>query len=341
LNKPIIESEFINLKNLFSFILHVLRKYSRIFLLIFLVFTVYFFVLKTPSYSSKVSFYTNYNEGTQSSALSFIRSFTGDRFAKALYLGFSVSEYLNSEKFLQEIVEKKYNIEGNQKTLVDHWGVSYNDVFSLNPFTFVKKTNRKFNLKADLSVEQKKLILAKEILRNSINHTEDKVSSLNEIIVTARKNPELSQQVLNNIYDSVVKYSWEITNTKAKEKRAFVAARLAQAEANLEKAENELILFLKSNKNLDKSPLLNMQRDRIKKDITLYNQLSITLADQLEIAKINEQDNTSTIFLLDAPYLIPYKAGSGFLQSIISLFIIFSILLLFYESYNKRDELFL
>ena len=187
----------------------------------------------------------------------------------------------------------------------------------------------------------KKLILAKEILRNSINHTEDKVSSLNEIIVTARKNPELSQQVLNNIYDSVVKYSWEITNTKAKEKRAFVAARLAQAEANLEKAENELILFLKSNKNLDKSPLLNMQRDRIKKDITLYNQLSITLADQLEIAKINEQDNTSTIFLLDAPYLIPYKAGSGFLQSIISLFIIFSILLLFYESYNKRDELFL
>ena len=58
-------------------------------------------------------------------------------------------------------------------------------------------------------------------------------SSLNAISVTVRANPELSQDILENIFESIVKYSNEITNIKAKEKKDFVVGRLYQIKENL------------------------------------------------------------------------------------------------------------
>ena len=341
MNRPIIENEYISLNNLFYFVFNVFRQYLKIILSVIVIFMLYYFFLKTPSYSSEVSFYTNYNESNQSSALSFIRSFAGDRFEKNLYLGFTVSEYLASEKLLQHVVEQKYSIKGDKKTLVDYWGSGYDNVFSINPITTINKINRKINMSGNLSIEEKKLLFAKEILKNSIGHLEDKQSSLNAITVTVRENPELSQEILENIFDSIVKYSNEITNIKAKEKKDFVVGRLSQIKENLENAEDELIFFLESNKNLTNSPNLIVQKKRIEQDVSLYNQLYITLSDQLEIAKIDEKNSTSTVFILDSPHIISYKAGRGFLESIIALFIILFALILVFEAYNKRDQLFI
>ena len=141
MNRPIIENEYISLNNLFYFVFNVFRQYLKIILSVIVIFMLYYFFLKTPSYSSEVSFYTNYNESNQSSALSFIRSFAGDRFEKNLYLGFTVSEYLASEKLLQHVVEQKYSIKGDKKTLVDYWGSGYDNVFSINPITTINKIN--------------------------------------------------------------------------------------------------------------------------------------------------------------------------------------------------------
>ena len=104
---------------------------------------------------------------------------------------------------------------------------------------------------------------------------------------------------------------------------------------------NQLLVFLEGNKNSANSPNLKLQTDRLSRDIDLYDQLYITLSDQLEIAKINEKDNTSTVFLLDSPYLIPYKAGKEFLESIVRLFILLFILTILKEGYSKRKQLFL
>ena len=82
-------------------------------------------------------------------------------------------------------------------------------------------------------------------------------------------------------------------------------------------------------------------KNRIEQEVSLYNQLYTTLSDQLEIAKINEKDSTSTVFLLDSPHIVSYKAGQGFLESIITLLISIFVLLLFFEAYNKREQLFI
>ena len=338
---PIFKGDFIDLKSLFFFILFSLKKYSKLLFLVVIFFNLYYFFLKAPAYTSKVSFYTNYNESSQSGALSFIRSFTGDKFEQRLYLGFSVSEYINSDKFLEDVVFQKYNINGEISTLVDYWGVAYNDVLSLNPISTFKKINRRISLSNNLSVETRKQLLAKEVLRASIIHVEDPITSLHSLTITVRENDYLSQQIAQNIYNSIVKYSNNITNIKAVEKKNFVSERLLQAKESLNNAENNLLLFLESNKNLASSPSLMLQRERLQRDIDLYDQLYITLSDQLEIAKINEKDNTSTVFLLDAPYVIAYKAGRAYVESIIVLLFLFSALFISLEAFLRKDELFL
>ena len=338
---PIFRGDYIDLKNLFFFIIVSLKKYSKLLVLVVLFFSVYYFFLKAPAYTSKVSFYTNYNESSQSGALSFIRSFTGDKFEQRLYLGFSVPEYINSDKFLEDVVIQKYNIDGEMSTLVDYWGVAYNDVLSLNPISTFKKINRRISLSNNLSIETKKQLLAKEVLRASIIHVEDPITSLHSLTVTVRKNDYLSQQIAQNMYNSIVKYSNNITNVKAVEKKNFVSERLNQAKDSLNNAENNLLLFLESNKNLASSPNLMLQRERLQRDIDLYDQLYITLSDQLEIAKINEKDNTSTVFILDSPYIVAYKAGRAYFESIIVLLLLFSTVFISFEAFLRKNELFL
>ena len=55
-------------------------------------------------------------------------------------LKFEISEFLESELFLERIV-KEYDYEGNKITLVDLWGGRYNEFLVLNPLSLVRKIN--------------------------------------------------------------------------------------------------------------------------------------------------------------------------------------------------------
>jgi len=293
--------------------------------------------IKIPSYSSEVSFYTNYSEKKPLSPLSFIDSFATVQIDE---LGFSISHYLASEKLLQYVVEQEYSIDGDKKTLVEYWGSNYSKIVSINPIATIKKINRYLNLEKNLSIEEKKLILAKEILRDSIIYSEDRKSSLHTINLIVIEYPQLSKDILNRIFESIVNYSAEVTNVKAKEKKNFIQGRLFEVKEDLENSENKMRLFREKNKNLS-SPSLILQRDRLQRDITLYSQLYVSLSDQLEISKIDEKNSTSSIFLLDPPNISPYKANRGFLASVVILCILLFMIFALFESYKNKNQLFI
>ena len=77
------------------------------------------------------------------SSLGFITSLSG---VSNSDLGFSVSDYINSDKFLKYVLENEYNIDGEKKTLVDYWGAGYNKIFSINPIGMLLKINKNLNL---------------------------------------------------------------------------------------------------------------------------------------------------------------------------------------------------
>ena len=97
-----------------------------------------------------------------------------------------------------------------------------------------------------------------------------------------------------------------------------------------------LIDFLDENKEL-KSPSLIVQKNRLERSIDLYNQLFLNLSDELEQSKIDQYDNTSSIYLLENPDVISTKKGSSYLKGLVySEFFIIFILTSFLLFRNRK-----
>lgn len=336
-NKPIIEEERINFNNIFHFIKYIIQGYFRIAVFLIPIFFVYKSI-QTPKYSSSISFYTNYEKSNPiPSSLGLIGGLTG---INDNQLGFSISDYINSDGFAQDILENEYEIEGNKIRLLDHFSVKYNKLFSFNPLAMILKINRHFTLVDNLSEEEKKFLYAKEVLFKNILYSEDKKTSLHNIKVSVGGFPLLSQQIAESIYKSIITYSNDVTNVKGKEKRKFIESRLLAVKADLENEESKMLIFLENNKDLN-SPGLLLKRDRIDRNINLYAQLYRGLSDQLEVAKIDEKDFTSSVFLLDNSTLSSYKDGRSFLENIIIILAIVFITASVWEVYINRKRLFL
>ena len=335
---PIIEKENVSFTNLYRFAIYILKKYSKYFSLILVLYSVYFFI-KAPSYSSDISFYTNYNKSSNLSSLS-VLSDLGGFSSEGNDLRFSVSHYLNSDRLLTQVVEKEYVIGKDKDTLVNFWGSNYNKVFSINPISMFKKINRKFSLITNLSEEEKKLLFAKEKLARSINHSEDRKSSLHTITIEIDDiYPSLSKDISNSIFQSIINYSTEVTSIKAKEKSSFIEGRLFEIKQDLDAAEETMRLFLEKNKNIT-SPSLILQQGRLQRDIELYSQLYLSLSDQLELSKIDQKDTTSSIFLLDEPEISSYKSGRSLLQSLLIIFTFLFSIFFSVEGFKNRNQLF-
>ena len=336
-NKPIIEQDSINFDNIFYFIKNIIQSYFRVAIFLILLFFLYKF-MQTPSYSSKISFYTNYENSNQiPSSLGLIAGFSGKDDNE---LGFSISDYIESEGFAKDILENEYDIEGKKIRLSDYYGKNYDSFFSINPFGMINKINRNFKLADNLSKEDKKFLYAKESLLQNITYSEDQKTSLHKITISVNKLPLLSKQIAESVFQSILTYSTEVTNLKGKEKRKFIQGRLLSVSADLESAENQMQSFLEKNKDLN-SPSLVLKGDRIKRNINLYSQLYLSLSDQLELAKIDEKDFTTSVFLLDNATLSSYKDGRDLLESMILIFVIVFITAALFEVYNNRKRLFL
>ena len=184
MSKPIIENNTIHFDGLLNLIKKNLRGTLRHYLIISIIFIIYFFV-KTPEYSAKLSFYTNYTPSQQMGiSLSFLPPSLGGLTSDGL--NFSVSDYISSKKFLQEIVEEKYVINSQETTLIDFWGKNYKNFFTANPIQLITRLNNNIMLNQSLSENEKKSYFARSKLKSSINFSEDRITVLNSITVTTK-----------------------------------------------------------------------------------------------------------------------------------------------------------
>lgn len=319
--KPFIINNELSFKNFISFLF--LKK--KIFLYTILIYGLLYsalFFLGQDKYIGKVSFYTNYLEN-KSSLLNIPLGMNDS------ILPFSIKDYLESEKFMQNVIEKEYTIGHQRMTLVDYWGsVATADIsdnlFSYGPVITLLVLNKKTVLLKDLNENEIKSFFARKELRKNIKFAFDRNTDLYTISVEIKKHPVLAAELINNIYQSIIDYDTNINNGKALEKSIFIENRLEKIENELYLSEQRLIDFLDENKEL-KSPSLIVQKNRLERSIDLFNQLFINLSDELEQSKIDQYDNTSSIYLLENPDVISTKKGSSYLRGLVysELFIIF------------------
>lgn len=337
MNKYILEDGKINIEATLFFLTQIIKKTYQYSTLGVILFLIYFFI-KGATYTASISFYANYSDTPKISSSSILTSIAGSSLDSD-DLGFSISNYLSSNKLAEEVVLQNYIIKNNEINLVELWGKDYNKIFSLNPFLMFNKIERFFQLQNNLSDQDLKLLYAVETLRENLVHSENRKTSLHTVTVLVEEFPELSEQIVSNIFQSIISYSNEVTNIKAKEKKQFINNRLNEIDNSLRISENDLQLFLEKNKNIS-SPYLVLQKDRLERNVMLYNQLFVSLSDQLELAKIDEKDTTSSLFLLDNATASPYKNGRSLFSGSLQIYIFIYVFFVALNAFRSRESLF-
>ena len=128
--KPIIEQEKISLAIYYFLLKLILEIIINFFFCLFIVQFIFFLNLqnippKFPSILTTLNLL----------ALIFKFSVWSSSWINFLSLKFSIEHFINSDRFLNGIVEQEYIIKGSI-TLVEYWGKDYKKIFTLNPISF-------------------------------------------------------------------------------------------------------------------------------------------------------------------------------------------------------------
>lgn len=120
------------------------------------------------------------------------------------------------------------------------------------------------------------------------------------------RHPETAKAVADTILALVNRFDREIRRTHASEKRAFAEQQWQSAADSLHAAEQAMADFLERNRSYEESAQLSFQHDRLARAITLRQDLYLSLAHQLQEARLEEVDTRPVLTIIDPP-LLPGK----------------------------------
>lgn len=122
----------------------------------------------------------------------------------------------------------------------------------------------------------------------------------NVISVSVRHgDPGLAADIANALVSMVSRFNMETRQSNARELRRFVEERVTAAERELFEAEEALKSFLERNREYRGAPELEFQVQRLERQVTIKQEVVITLRRQYEDARIQEVNDTPIISVID------------------------------------------
>ena len=113
--------------------------------------------------------------------------------------------------------------------------------------------------------------------------------------------PELARQVAARALVELNRLNVLAQQSQASQERVFTDARLSMARGELRVAEDRLENFLRSNRVFSGAPQLVLQEDRLRREVSLRQQVVSGLAQGLEQARLEESRNLPVITVVEAP----------------------------------------
>lgn len=128
---------------------------------------------------------------------------------------------------------------------------------------------------------------------------------------------ELAASMVNILIVELNKLLGEYSEDRNKEKLNFIKIRISQVEIELKKAEEILKKFRERNRNIDTSPGLLIELNRIIRDVDVQTEIFTTLKTELELAKIDQIEENNILMVLDAPEPSIYRESPKPLKNMI------------------------
>jgi uncharacterized protein involved in exopolysaccharide biosynthesis len=142
-----------------------------------------------------------------------------------------------------------------------------------------------------------------EVIRYLRRHLGSSVTPKTGAVVVSATMPwaALSQQVADRMLALVGEFNRERRQSRAVAERRFTEQQLAEARAALRAAERQLEAFLVRNRQFDRSPTLEFERERLAREVAVRSQRYMTVSDAYERARIEEIRDTPVLTVIDAP----------------------------------------
>lgn len=199
------------------------------------------------------------------------------------------------------------------------------------PLFKILTKNQSFSDDLDMEkeIEKQNKRFREELLNVSYSNFTDIIK-----VTYSSNDSQLSYDVLTEIINQIEKINNSIFNQKKIEKVLFLEKRIIEINNDLIDNEKKLIDFMEENStNYQKlSPTISSQLKRLERNVDLKSQVLIGLNQQLEVAKIDLEDSSSILHIIDSPSK-PLKPSfpNPILFSLLSIIIGFIIGLFFKE----------
>ena len=211
---------------------------------------------------------------------------------------------------------------------------------------YVKKYDKEISLMSILNNTESELIGDKNLLIQSA------ISNLNEMITLTNDDkfsllrvkamePVLARDINLKALERLTELNLYYKNQNLTQRIDFINNRINFVEKDLKLSEQELKQFRERNRQIS-SPSLQLEMERISREVEIQKGIFLTLKQQLELANIEKIQDQSVIQILDKPQ-IPLK-GSGkdviFSLSFAGILSIgFSLLIALMRSYWNQDNI--
>lgn len=113
--------------------------------------------------------------------------------------------------------------------------------------------------------------------------------------------PKLVKEIADDIIVELDNYQRSQNKEKAFKTRKFIERRIESTQKELETAEDRLRDFVNSNRRIQNSPSLQLEKQRLDREVLVLNGVFTTLKQQLEQSKIDEVRDTEYVIIIDPP----------------------------------------
>ena len=233
-------------------------------------------------------------------------------------------ELLRSRTFAEKILDKEFYL--------DRYGKK------LSLLAILTHGNEAPNVGQDRLIARAVSTLNDEILA----FDQDPKSTFSVIKVTTG-DPEFAKELTDVVLAELEALNRYFKSETVSEKNIFIENRIASVEGDLEASEQALKDFNERNRQIS-SPALQLEQERLERDVEVQKGIYLTLKQQLELVKIEEVQETSVVQVLDRPTVAFKPSNKKLVLSVILSFILgggLGVMIGFIRSYldsNDMDE---
>ncbi|MCH7764600.1 MAG: hypothetical protein IIB95_12830 [Candidatus Marinimicrobia bacterium] len=135
---------------------------------------------------------------------------------------------------------------------------------------------------------------------------QDRTSSVYTLTVSAFE-PQFAADICAVLIEELDKHQRKYKTAKVKETRLFIEGRIVEVQIELEEAEENLKEFRDRNRQIQQSPALLLEQQRLTRETSVLTGVFTMLKQQLEMTKIEEVRESALVQILDPPEAPLYR----------------------------------